>query len=109
MKAGDAQAMEAGLDEMRSALLAGDMARLAAVSARIVAEDTLPGLTPPVAARLRVKAEANARLLAAALKGLKAAQRRAAELAGAGQFSTYDASGQRCRPEAPTAFPLRRA
>ena len=85
--------LEVILDDSRAALLAGDMARLADLAAALA--DASPPAEPAALRRLRRKAERNAQLLAAALKGIRAAQRRLQDLTGQGRSSTYDAQGQR--------------
>lgn len=97
--------LEALLDETRAALLAGDILRLAALADRVAA-------APPPADlaqldRTRRKAARNATLLSAAMKGLRAARRRAEEAGRQGRFSTYDAQGRRDEIGSPAA-PARR-
>lgn len=98
--------LEAILDDSRAALLAGDMARLADLAdALAVAE---PPSDPAALHRLRQKAERNAQLLAAALKGIRAARRRLQDLTGQGRSSTYDAQGRRGEIGAAPLPPARR-
>jgi hypothetical protein len=85
--------LETLLDETRDALLAGDLLRLAALTAQL--DQAAPAADPAPLARSRRKAARNAALLEAALKGIRAARRRATELAQPGRFSTYDATGRR--------------
>ncbi|MCB6177957.1 hypothetical protein LHP98_07410 [Rhodobacter sp. Har01] len=94
----------------RDALLSGDLSRLGALSEET--EQALAAGVPPDAAeaeRLRALAERNRPLLAAAIRGVKAAQRRAAEVAGHGSFVTYDARGNRDILGRAPAAPVRRA
>ncbi len=93
--------LEALLDTAREALLDGDILKLAALAGELEAA-TLPR-DPAALHRSRAKAGRNAALLAAALKGLRAARRRAEELAQPDRFSTYDARGRRGALAASTA------
>ena len=92
----DLAILETFLDTSTQALKAGSLADLTALSDQ--AEAALNAAGKPdaaVARRLRDKAMRNQALILAALKGVKAARQRARDLASAGQFSTYDAAGQR--------------
>jgi hypothetical protein len=87
-----------GLSAIHAALLHGDFAALAAL-----AQDLEQGLTQPAPIRdaaalslMRRKATENAALLLAAQRGLRAAQRRIAEIRGvATGLTTYTAAGSR--------------
>jgi hypothetical protein len=86
-------ALETLLDQTAEALLRGDLAALADLTEAI-------GAAPPPqdqisAARLRAKAERNARLLQAAARGVKAARARLADIALGPVLTTYDARGRR--------------
>lgn len=88
--------LETLMGETRDALLAGDIERLGALAAET--EQALAEGAPADAAaagRLIRLAERNQPLLAAAIRGVKAAQRRAVEVAGHGTFVTYDSRGKR--------------
>lgn len=88
--------IEALLQDTREALFAGDLTRLGELAAETeqALADGLPA-DASLAGRLRALAERNSPLLAAAIRGVKAAQRRAAEVAGHGNFVTYDSRGNR--------------
>lgn len=93
-----AEAVEARLDAIRAALLAGDLAALAEHEALLGAALAGLGGAPdrPTRLRLRRKAAENARLLDAARAGLGRALRRLAELGEVWTgFSTYDGRGER--------------
>ncbi len=83
----------------RKALLAGDLAALPPLSEAV--EAALEGGWPngavadADAAALHAQARENARLLEAAMRGVKAARRRLAEISASRDLVTYDASGQR--------------
>lgn len=98
MTAEAAAEVERLLDRVHAALMAGDLASLAAHVAALEALPTerLAGLGAAPLGRLRAKADRNARCLEAAGRGLRAAQRRLAEIRAAGQgLQTYDVQGQR--------------
>jgi hypothetical protein len=90
-------ALEALLDAVHAALLAGDLAALSPLAESL--EAAAPPAGPPpaaTAARLRAKAARNARCLEAAGRGLRAAGRRLAESrAAALGVVTYDGAGRR--------------
>lgn len=99
--------LERLLDDMRAAILAGDLAALAPLGE--AAEQMLrdpPHPTGQEAARLRAKAEQNMACLEAAGRGVRAAQRRIAEVraAASGRLATYDAQGHKA--ESPAAATL---
>lgn len=100
--------LESLLDATRAALLAGDLDALAALS--LALETALDGapLTAAQAAALRDRADRNARLIAAASRGVRAARRRLAEVTACQGLVTYDAAGRRDVVAAP-ALPVRRA
>jgi hypothetical protein len=84
------------LDQAFAALLAGDLAALSGLDARIVAAaDALPALGQTAARRLQQKAERNARLLQAAGRGLRSARDRMAEILSGSCLSTYDVQGRK--------------
>lgn len=87
--------LECLLDDTHQALVAGDLARLAAVAQLAGADLTAAPADRATAARLRQKAQQNARLLQAALRGLQAARHRLAEIAAGPGLSTYDARGRK--------------
>ena len=91
MRRAELPQLEQLLDNVAAAILAGDMARLAELSELADAASEGFALQDQAQARrIRKKAECNARLLAAAVKGVRAARRRAVELTEAGRFSTRD-------------------
>lgn len=86
------------LDRVHAALLAGDLTALAGQLAQLegFSPEALREVGAAGLARLRAKADRNARCLEAAGRGLRAAQRRLAEIRAAGQgLQTYDGAGQR--------------
>lgn len=92
------QRLDHTMDALRAALLSGDLLALAPLEAILTAESrSLAAETPADSlARLRGKAAQNEVLLAAALRGLRSAQRRMAEIeAIQNGFSTYDHQGLR--------------
>lgn len=101
----EAAALEALLDAMRGAILAGNLAALGPLGER--AEQALtapPVLAEADARRLREKAQRNMVCLEAAARGVRAARRRLAEVeaAASGGLGTYDAHGQRAQAALPT-------
>ena len=84
------------LDQTGEALLKGDMESLEALAAETQAAlaEGLP-TDPDELLRLKELSARTSTLLKAAMRGVKAAQRRAAEVAGHGRFATYDARGQK--------------
>lgn len=99
--------LEELLDLAAEALLAGDMARLAALTPEM--EQALP---PPcdqiTAARLQAKARRNARLLEAAGRGVRAARHRMAEITRGPTLTTYDSRGQKAAIAPVATIPARR-
>lgn len=97
------------LADTRTALLAGDLAALSAMAERTEAAiATLPASRAELV-ELQAGAARNAALLAAGLRGVRAARRRLAEIAGYGRFSTYDAQGRLGLVGGAPAKPMRRA
>ncbi len=98
------------LDQIHSAILIADFATLEqltpALETSMMAAQTMreAGLL----AKIKVKAERNAACLMAAGRGVRAAQRRVAEIrdAAAG-FSTYDPRGKRAQHALPSSFARR--
>jgi hypothetical protein len=89
-------ALEDLLDTAGAALLAGDLAALSGLDARIMAAAaSLPKLDPATARRIRDKAGRNARLLKAAESGLRAARDRVAEIRKGPILATYDMRGHK--------------
>lgn len=85
------------LDQIRAALRRGDYAALPALSGR--AEEQMLSLAVPDAARLgalRASAESTGGCLLAAMRGIRAARQRLADLKE-GTLSTYDTQGRRQR------------
>lgn len=100
--------LESLLDEIRQAALTADFPRLGTLSARM--EQALTdGAFPRDAAtlsRLQAQAEANARLIDAASRGIRAARRRVEEARRTQQgLQTYDGHGRRAdiAPQGQTA------
>ena len=82
----------------RVALVAGDIAALDGMTAD--AKQRLPRgpLRQAAVERIAAKAQQNEHLIAEAMKGIRAAQRRARDLTDHGRFSTYDSGGRRGQP-----------
>lgn len=104
----DMQALDDLLDRMLGCILGSDITGLAPLTAK--AEALLARMAPAAdaasAQRLRAKAERNALCLAATARGLRAAQRRIAEIRalreGGARLVTYDGQGRRAEtPLAP--------
>lgn len=85
--------LEALLDQAAQALVSGNLPELARLVPQIESAN-LQATDRPTADRLRAKAERNARLLEAAMRGLKSARHRVAEITRGPTLSTYDARGQ---------------
>ena len=101
--------LEVLLDLTRDALIAGDFAVLAQLSAQVeVLADAFPRVDRQTADRLRSKADRNARLLQAATRGIKAARQRLSDISTASTLSTYDARGRREVIVGPSSFAPRR-
>lgn len=95
----DFAALETILDRARAALLAGDIVALDGTAADAEAALAAAGRCDRAAAeRIAAKAQWNERLIAEAMKGIRAAQRRARDLTDHGRFSTYDPDGRRGQP-----------
>ena len=91
-----AQALEDLLDRTRDALVAGDLAALAALAPRVEAlTDSLAKLDARDAQRLHRKASRNALLLQAAARGVRAAQGRFGEIVAGPTLTTYDSRGRK--------------
>lgn len=86
-------ALEAILDDTRAALLTGNLGALVGLAAQAETAELPQGSA--ALHRVRDKAARNATLIAAALKGLRAARRILDEAAAPRRFRTYDASGRR--------------
>ena len=97
------------LGHIRSAVLAGDFHLLDGLEQEIeLLRPRLYGVDPARLSPLLTQAAANQRLLLAASRGVRAAQRRLAELSRAMEgFQTYDAGGQ-MMPEGARATHLSR-
>lgn len=98
--------LESLLDQAADALLAGDLAALSDLAPRI--EAAAPPQDPGTLERLRAKARRNARLLDAAMRGVKAARHRVAEITRGPTLTTYDARGQKAEIVASGMMPARR-
>jgi len=92
-----AQTLPLLMDEVHDTLRRGDFGGLSKLTARMeLAEATLHLCRPDELARIRGLAERNARTLTATRRGIKAAQRRIAEVLSAARgLVTYDRKGQR--------------
>ena len=88
--------LESLLERTGQALLVGDLEGLEVLAAETQAAlaEGLPS-DPDQLLRLKEASRRTSTLLKAAIRGVKAAQRRAAEVAGHGRFATYDARGQK--------------
>lgn len=88
--------LETVLDQVRDALIAGNLQDLDGMADQVSdLAATLSGLDRATVERLQRKADRNARLLAAATRGVKAAHQRLADIKNSATLSTYDASGRR--------------
>ncbi len=95
----DFAALETILDRTHAALMAGDIAALEGMASDAEAALAAAGRCDRTTAeRLADKARQNEQLIGAAMKGVRAAQRRAQDLAEWGRFSTYDSGGRRGQP-----------
>jgi hypothetical protein len=84
------------LDQTRDALVTGNLAALADLAPRVEAlVEFLPQIDRQSAARLRYKADRNAKLLQAATRGVRSAQQRLSEIVAGSSLVTYDARGRR--------------
>jgi hypothetical protein len=91
------ETLEEALGDMRAALREGNYAALPQIVSII--EERAEGLErdPEGAMQVRAMAARNAALLQAALRGLRAAQRRMAEISSAAKgLQTYDGFGKSC-------------
>lgn len=99
--------IETLLDQAADALISGDLTELARLTPQIESVDVR--VADRVSAeRLRAKAERNARLLDAAMRGVKAARHRVAEITRGPTLSTYDARGQKAVIAPMSGLPARR-
>jgi hypothetical protein len=90
------------LDQVRAALLSGDLSALSALDEQIfAASNRLAAPDMATAHRLHRKAERNARLLQAAGRGLRAARERMAEIVSGPGLATYDARGRKAALSGP--------
>lgn len=99
--------LELLLDQAAEALVAGNLPELARLAPEIESAD-MQGVDRKAAERLRAKAERNARLLDAAMRGLKAARHRIGEIKRGPTLSTYDARGQKAVIAPLSGVPARR-
>lgn len=104
----DLDSLSDSLTAMNRALLAGDFRAMPDLTRQIerhLEQGAAKGLAPAALTRLRRQADENAVLLRSAQRGLRAAQRRIAEIRGvATGLTTYTAGGQR-RTSAPALGP----
>ncbi|AWB50125.1 hypothetical protein HYN69_17865 [Gemmobacter aquarius] len=85
--------LESLVDDVFSAVKAGDYSRLAAFSAML---ETVSAPTDPATlTRIAKRARDNAALLDATIKGLRAARRRIDALRNGQTLTTYDSAGQK--------------
>lgn len=99
--------LETLLDQAADALISGNLPELARLTPQI--ESVEMRTADRVAAeRLRAKAERNARLLDAAMRGVKAARHRVSEITRGPTLSTYDARGQKALIAPLSGLPARR-
>jgi hypothetical protein len=97
------------LDEAHRALLTGDLARLGQLAPQVEDQAETPAtMDGATAARLRRKADRNAQLLQAALRGLRSAKERLADIRGSTALTTYDARGNKATLATLAAVPARR-
>ncbi len=101
------ESLESLLDRAADALIAGNLPELARLAPQIESGD-VRAADRAAAERLRAKAERNARLLDAAMRGLKAARHRVAEITRGPTLSTYDARGQKAVIAPMSGMPARR-
>jgi hypothetical protein len=95
------------LSETRGALLSGNIKKLVTLTERTErALEQGKRLAEQDLIMLRAAAEENRRLLDAALKGIRAAKRRASDLTEVGRFSTYEEGGKRNQPGLPSLHQL---
>jgi hypothetical protein len=83
------------LDHAHDALIAGDLAALGPLAEAMEKVQGWSDLDRPTAERLRRKADRNGQMLQAAARGVRAAQRRLAEISAEPGLTTYDARGRR--------------
>jgi hypothetical protein len=105
----DHSALAQNLTSARTALLAGNLVELANLSGKL--EETAETMLPKSlkeARLIRQMAEENSVLLAAALKGVRAARQRLRDLSEQGRFSTYESNGNRYQPGVSIQAPARR-
>jgi hypothetical protein len=100
--------LETLLDSAAEALLSGNFAELARITPQVEAA-SLDLADRRVARRLEAKARRNARLLEAAMRGVKAARLRMAEVHAGPTLTTYDMRGQKSLIPALATEPIRRA
>jgi hypothetical protein len=98
------------LDQVRDAVLTGDLVRLAGLAPRVeAAAVSQPRPDLATAARLKAKADRNAALLTAAGKGIRAAEARLRDILGGPKLTTYDSRGRKADLAVPSAVLPRRA
>lgn len=99
MQTHDPQPVLALLENTRTALLSGDFQELSNLTLALEAAlSEIGSMQGESLQAIRESAAENDRLLSAAAKGVRAAQRRAKDLTDQGRFSTYDIGGQRNQP-----------
>jgi hypothetical protein len=97
------------LDQTHGALLTGDLALLGRLAPEVQAQTDDPAaMDAGTAQRLRCKAERNAQLLQAALRGLRSARARVQAIAAGASLITYDARGRKATLAAARPQPTRR-
>ncbi len=98
------------LDQIHGAILTADFARLTELTPALETSLTEVSLVSntQVLARIKAKADRNAACLLASGRGVRAAQRRLAEMRSASTgFSTYDGRGRRALHGLPSSFARR--
>ena len=102
--------LEEILDQVRDAIVAGDILGLAGLEDDLVAVVADGArFDPQTTRRILRKAQRNERLLLAAARGVRSARQRVADIGNAAALTTYDARGRREVLAAPTGSAPRRA
>lgn len=96
------------LHATRAALLEGNLAALTPLAQEIGTALADGGAPPADPVALHALAQDNARLLEAALRGVKAVRRRIDAIAASRELVTYDAAGQRGALAPSAGLPARR-
>lgn len=86
--------LEALLDQVAAALIAGDFVALAQLAPQVEATSPSAG-DRQLAESVLAKSQRNARLIEAASRGVRAARLRMSEITRGPELTTYDARGQK--------------